>query len=439
MTIFPSRRLLLAAAALTAASALLAGWPWLLPSVGAAAVGLLALTLLDLRRLRRTPALRFRRELPERAFVGREASFVFRIANPGDAPRHVVVHEDLPPSLGAETTTPLERTLAPGAAVTHTLTFRPTERGDARFGPAVLLEEGPLRLLLRRSFQGEGDALRVYPDTSRLLRPEALDPRRVAAALGARPARPRGGGMEFESLRDWVPGDDPRWLDWAASARRGRPVVRLHQHEKSQTVILALDSGRLMAARSGGRSKLDFAVDAALGLACAALATGDRVGLVVFDSELRAELSPRGRRASLGDFIEALRTVMPRLVESEPDTLLRHLARRRQQRSLVVLLTDFVEAAPARLVAPLSILARHHQVLLVALRDAAFDVLDPRAPAGASPERHGLERRIVLHDLLRERETALGSLRRSGLHTLDLRPEAATAAVLNRYLALRAA
>lgn len=245
--------------------------------------------------------------------------------------------------------------------------------------------------------------------------------------------------MEFESLRDLVPGDDPRWLDWAASARRGRPVVRLHQREKSQTVIVAVDSGRLMAARSEGRSKLDHAVDAALGLAFAALVTGDRVGLAVFDTELRVALSPRSRRASLGDFIEALRPVMPRLVESETDTLVRHLALRRQQRALVVLLTDFVEAAPARLLSPLTVLARRHQVLLVALRDPVFDLLDPRAPRAVRDEPHGIERRIVLDDLLRERESALAALRRAGLHTLDLRPEAATAAVLNRYLALRAA
>ena len=114
MTIFPTRRLVMAAAALTAASALVAGWPWLLPSVAAAAVGVLGLVLLDLRLLRRSPDLRFERALPERAFVGREAAFTFRIGNPGDGPRHVVVHEDLPPALGAEASPPLGWTLAPG-------------------------------------------------------------------------------------------------------------------------------------------------------------------------------------------------------------------------------------------------------------------------------------------------------------------------------------
>jgi uncharacterized protein (DUF58 family) len=438
MKVAPSTRLLGVVGAWTLASIALAAWPWLAPALAGGVLSLLALVLGDAWLLRRAPAVSLTRRLPERAFVGREASLVLALHNSGDRAARVDLLEELPRSLAPEDPVFPGLVIDAGATLEQRVVVVPRERGDAVLGAAVLLERSPLGLLVRRSLHGAGDRLRVHPDAARFLRPEALDPRRVLAALGVRPTRRRGEGLDFESLRDWVPGDDPRRMDWAASARRGRPVVRLHQHEKSHTVILALDASRLMAARAAGRSKLDLAVDAALALAWAGLARGDRVGLVVFDAEVRAQLAPRGRRAALGDFVAALRCVQPRLVEAEPDTLVRHLAMQRQQRALVVLLTDFVEAAAARLVAPLVTLARRHQVLLVALRDPAFVAL-ATVPGGAAGDArpHALERRVVLDDLLREREVVLASLRHAGLHTLDLAPEAVTAGVLNRYLALR--
>src|SRR5206468_3533418 len=178
----------------------------------------------------------------------------------------------------------------------------------------------------RRTVAGADAVLAVYPDATRYLRPEALAPKRVLAAMGVRPSRRRGEGMEFESLRDYVAGDDPRRVDWAATARRGRLVTRLYQHERNHTVLIALDTSR----------------------------------------------------------------------------------------ALVVVLTDFVEVDAASLVAPLVLLARRHRVLLVAMRDRAYEALAPGADAPLD-----LYRRVVLDELLREREAALGRLRRGGLETVD--------------------
>jgi len=432
----PAPRLLAAVAALAVAALALVPAPWLgAPLAGAGGV-LLALAIWDALLLRARPPLRLERRLPERAFVGREARLVLRLANPSRSRVQAAVEDELPPDLEATGTAFPFRPVPAGGHVELALAVRPRRRGSRPLGAALVCERSPLGLLERRSAQGAGRRLEVHPDTRPYLCPEALDPQRVLAALGVRSARPRGEGLEFESLREWVPGDDPRRLDWAASARRGRPVVRLHQHERSHTVLLAVDASRLMAARSGGRSKLDHAVDAALALAFAALATGDRVGLVVFDTGVRGALSPRGRRGDLGAFVEALRAVEPRLVESNPAAVVEHLALRRVQRALVVVLTDFVEAAAPRIVTPFRVLARRHQVLLVALRDASYDAL-AAPPDPDAADAFGLARRLVLDDLLRERESALALLRRQGVETLDLRPERVTAAVLNRYLALR--
>jgi uncharacterized protein (DUF58 family) len=306
------------------------------------------------------------------------------------------------------------------------------------------LARSPLGLLRRRVLAGEGEArgerARVLPDTSRFLPTEALSPKQVLASLGVKPARQRGEGMEFESLRDYVRGDDPRRIDWRATARRGRVVTRLHQHERNHTVMVALDASRLMGSLVGesGRTKLDTAVDAALALMWSALHAGDRVGAVVFDRERRLFMEALAGRAALGAFVEGLAPVQPRLVEADYRVLSASLLGRRQKRSLVVVLTDFADTDPDTLVTPMALLARRHRVLLVALRDRRFDVLDPRrARTRSRVVETGLYERIVLDDLLREREQTLARLRLAGVYTLDLVSEEVTASVLNRYLAMR--
>ena len=233
-----------------------------------------------------------------------------------------------------------------------------------------------------------------------------------------KPARRRGEGTEFESLRDYVQGDDPRRIDWRATARRGRFVTRLHQHERNHTVMVAVDASRLMGGHIGEteRTKLDCAVDAALAVAWSALHGGDRAGLVVFDRERRLFLEPLARRVHLGAFVDALAPVDSRLVEANYGALAKSLLGRRQRRSLVVVLTDFAESDASALIAPLALLARRHRILLVALRDRRFSRLE-------EPERDVYER-IVLDDLLREREETLARLRRQGVQTLDLISEA---------------
>jgi uncharacterized protein (DUF58 family) len=207
--------------------------------------------------------------------------------------------------------------------------------------------------------------------------------------------------------------------------------------------MIAVDASRLMGGRvgRGDRSKLDAAVDAALALAWSALQAGDRAGLVVFDRERRLFVEPLARRAALGVFVESLAPVKARLVEADYRVLSESLLGRRQKRSLVVILTDFAETDPDALLTPVSLLARRHRVLLVALRDRRFDALDPQhvsaASRGAGRARSGLYERIVLDDLLREREETLARLRLKGIHTLDLVSEEVTARVLNRYLEMR--
>jgi len=442
MTVFPDSRLLLALAAWTGLGVVVAAVPWLWPVAAAALLLLAALLLWDALSLRAQAPLECGRRLPDRFFAGRAADIVLTVHNPAaERAREVELSEDLPPELEVRAAGDPDAPspefagvpVDPASTTTVRYTVRPRERGDAHFGPLVALERSPLGLLRRRTLHGAGDVARIYPDASRYLRPEALDPRLVFRAIGVRPQRQRGEGMEFESLRDYVPGDDPRRITWAASARRGRPVTRLTQHEKHHTVFIAVDTSRLMAGRVDGRSKLDFACDAALALAYGALVSGDRVGMATFADEVRGLLSPRSHKRELGRCIDLLRAADTRLVEADFGALLSALAVHQRQRALVIVLTDFVDADATSFRAPLALLGKRHRLLLVALRDRIYRNLD--APRRDHPL--DLYRRLVLDDLLRQREETLLTLRRAGVQTLDLPPEEITAAVLNRYLQLR--
>lgn len=433
MTVFPARRLFVAVGAWTAGALAVVVFPVLWPVLAAAGVGICALLLSDASMLSRLPPVHLRRLLPARAFVGRPATVQVVVEYAGP-PAPVQVFEDVSPVDAGAAPAFVPVVAGGGAPAVLSYTLCPRRRGDLRFGRLIALLESPLGLLWRRVVGDEGELLAVYPDTTRFLRPAALDPRRVLAAAGVRPRRERGAGMEFESLRESVPGDDPRRVDWAASARRGRPITRQYQHERNHTVLLALDSSRLMGARSDGRTKLDHAVDAALALGYAALVAGDRVGLVVFDRQVRGTVAPRPHRHALGPLVEVLRTVTPQLVEADYRVLVRDLSVRQRQRALVVLLTDFVEVDAATVLAPLAVLAGRHRILLVALRDRAYAALDAAAADVAVADPY---RRLVLEDLLAERTRALHALARRGVQTLDLAPQQVTAAVLNRYLALR--
>jgi uncharacterized protein (DUF58 family) len=438
LNVSPDASLVLALGAWVLAAAAMVVFPPLGLAVWVAAVVLLAAVSIDAFLLASAPRLVLERRAPERLAVGGASELEIAVTNPGR--RRVVadVYDEVPRDLAAHDPAYPATAVAAGETKVLRYAVTPRVRGDRRLGPLVALSRSPLGLLRRRVLAGAGESVRVHPDTSRFLPDEALSPKQVLASLGVKPARQRGEGTDFESLRDYVPGDDPRRIDWRATARRGRLVTRLHQHERNHTVMIAVDASRLMGGRVGARerTKLDCAVDSALALAWSALHAGDRVGLVVFDREQRLFVEPLARRAALGAFVDALSPVESRLVEADYRALARSLLGRRQKRALVVVLTDFAESDPESLVTPLALLASRHRVLLVALRDRRFDILDPRRSRHPSGQ-DGLYQRIVLDDLLREREQTLARLRLQGIHTLDLVSEEVTASVLNRYLAMR--
>jgi len=400
-------------------------------SFGALAI----LTIADLRASRRDRAPSLVRVLPERMVKGRRVSIGYRISRVGSATTAAILDE-LPADLGGDLILAPMR-IAGGASVEISREILPRRRGIHTLGPVYLLWTSKMGLLRFRIRIAQGGTVAIIPPAADSPKRGALSQRSLRDELGTRPRPARGEGSEFESMREYTAGDDPRHVDWHASARRRRLIVRQYQTERRHTVIIAIDTGRLMAARVDGSSKLDHALDCAVALARASNEFGDRVGLVAFDRELRLMVRPKSGRAAAAAMIEATLALDAAPFEPNYRVLAENLARFQKKRALVIVLTDFVEGSASReLEAYLSVVARRHLVLLVALRDrilAEADIRDPEIT------RERLYRKLALQDLAVEREAAIVRIARFGAQTLDLDPARINVPVLNRYLAVRQA
>jgi uncharacterized protein (DUF58 family) len=434
VTLFPERRLIQAAALWLVGASLCAAWPVLLWPVALALALGVGVTGAEALALRRRPPLRVRRIVPSRAVIGRRSEIRIRIENASDRPVVVSAEDEWPEDLADASPSFAGVSVGAGSRIELAAPILPRRRGDRPLGRLVVFDRGPLGLLRRRSVDDAAAVVPVFPDARKLMRAAGLDPRELLGRSGLQRSRRRGHGSEFESLREYVVGDDPRHLDWAATARRGRLVTRLFQHERNYTLVIAVDTSRLMAAEcADGRTKLDHAVDASLTLALAALARGDRVELVLFDREIRGHVAPRFHRGEVGPIVDLLRRAEPTTVEADYRGLVRGLLTRRRGRALVVVITDFADSETAGIEAPLRLLQKHHRSLIVALRDPIFARLQP----GHAAESRDPFEKLAIDELLLDRELALARMRQAAVQTVDLPPEQVIAPLLNRYLEFR--
>lgn len=366
---------------------------------------------------------------PARVVRGGTASVEVRVANPGPLPIRVRVTDDVPSHL--ERTGPDRaelRTEAGGEGV-WAYELRAGGRGTTPLGDLHLRVLGPLGLAWRPVRVERSDALSVQPGVREMRRLRLLGIRHRLRRSGLRHVRQRGEGRSFESLREYVRGDDPRAVDWKATARHGELMVRQYEAERSQNVVLAVDAGRLMLEPIGDRDRLDHALTAALLLADVAGVHGDHVGLMLFADRVQRFLPPR--RGSIARIADALAAVEPHMVEPNYPLAFSTLGRQVGRRSLVVLFTDVVDArASGALLAQLGRSAHRHLVLAVALRNPEL-AARADAPAGTEDE---VYRRVAAEELLQARGVALAVMRRQGVLVADVGPDTVVTEVVNRYL-----
>lgn len=277
--------------------------------------------------------------------------------------------------------------------------------------------------------------LRVTPAFPSRAATELLLDQRRAAGAGARTTRVRGAGTEFDHLRDYQVDDDYRRVDWAATARRGHPVVRSYRAERNQQVAVLLDSGRLMAANVAGATRLEHALDASLALALAAGRVGDRLSFEAHDHRPRVSLPALERADRAPMLIDALVDLEPRLVETDYRVAVRHLADRTRRRCLVVVLTDLAEAVTVEDLLPaLAVLGRRHLVMVGAVADPALAA----AADGPALDVAGAYRKAAAARTLEHRRNIATTLGQRGVMVLDEVPQRLPLALVETYLAIKA-
>jgi uncharacterized protein (DUF58 family) len=411
------------------AGALARAVPW--PSaVAFAAVAFAALAFADGRAS--APAFALRRIAPERYALARAGAFVYEIENRGGLALRCGILE-APVAKLAIATAGATAVVAPRSRAQVEIAFVPRERGRTALSDSYAWYESLAGLVRHRVRLPGAQAIRILPDLG-ALDSDDLAARARSIEAGLRRRRRRGAGTEFESLREYGAGDAFRDIDWKATARRGRVMVAQYEVERSQQVIVALDAGRLMAARLGDRRKLDYAVSAALGIAGLARRAADRVGIHAFAATTLARVPPAAGAAAASAIVEALADIEPRLDESDYERAALELRQTYRKRSLIVVFTDlFDPVASSNALAALGLLVRRHLVLVALMNDAGLsDALaaEPRDVATAY-------RAALATSLAAERERAVAGLRARGMLVVDVPARDLRLATLDAYLAVK--
>lgn len=407
----------------------------LLPSAtGLLVVGavLLVLVGVDLVLAGSVRALTFARSGDSSVRLGEPCEVRLVVANPGGRAVRGQLRDAWPPSAGAADRHALRVPAGERRALVTSL--RPTRRGDRTAARVTVRSVGPLGLAARQGSHAVPWTVRVLPPfhsrkhlPSRLARLQQLDGRNAVLI--------RGQGTEFDSLREYVIGDDVRSIDWRATARAADVMVRTWRPERDRHVVLVLDTGRVSAGRVGDAPRLDAAMDAALLLAALASRAGDRVDLLAYDRRLRAAVQGSSGASLLTSLVNAMAPLEPSLVETDARGMIAEVLQRTRRRALVVLLTG-LDAAPLEegLFPVLSSLTGRHELVVASVADPrvaemltargdAEAVYDAAAAARTTAERRRVTERLVRH----------------GVSVVDAVPEELPPALADRYLALKAA
>jgi len=383
-----------------------------------ATLAVLAATAVDIVVVRRAPAVR--RTAP--ATLSRGVAAPLRLELESPPPGAARLRQPVPPDLRLEPSEADGR--LDGLLV-------PRRRGRHTLPPAAVRLTGPLGLGAWTHRAGEETEVLVYPDLPAAFR-LALAVRQGRFRDTGRATRgPLGLGTEFESVRDYLPDDDVRQVNWRATARLGRPMSNQYRIEQDRDVVCLVDAGRLMAAPLGDRTRLDAAVDAVAAVAAVADELGDRCGAVAFDAEVRRNVAPRrsGGRA----VIRGLFDVEPERVDSDYELAFRAVGS--SKRALVLVFTDLLEEAAARpLLDAIPVLRRRHAVAVASAADTDLDGLVRRAPETALDAYAA----SVAVEVLEARARVAARIRATGAEVIEAPPDSLGAACVGAYLRAKA-
>ncbi len=404
-----------------------------LAAVAAYDLALLVVLLFDFWSCAGSSLFEVKRSVPLRLALGKPNEMTWQLHNHSHRTLSFQITQDLPSGIASDRPI-LSASITGRAGDVMPCHLHPSKRGLYELGDIWVHCLSPLGLCEKQSRIPVSDTVKVYPDASLLVRYEVALQRHRLMSLGLTACRDRGHGGLYESLRDYVEGDDPSDIAWKATARRGRLITRNYEADRSQNVLVLLDCGRLMAAEIGRMPRLDYAINASLLLAYAAMKQGDQVGLVAFSDRIESYVPPVKGRTALPRVTEALYRLEPRLVEPDYGMACRFLALQHRKRSLIVILTDLMDAYSSSVLLSYSArFARKHLPICVTLKNLELMELVRAVPITSDD----CFSKAAGIGLLEERSKALRKMRDAGVEVLEADPETLSPKLIERYLSLK--
>jgi uncharacterized protein (DUF58 family) len=393
----------------------------------------LALWAWDLSRLPKPAQLEIRRVWSEPLGLSKRMAVSLELRNASRTRISARINDEAPQTFSRDLPTVMAS--VPGkSSASVSYPIEPRARGDARFGDVWLRYESPVRFAERWARARLGQAVRVYPniEDAQKLRIYLVRSRQIE--LEKRLKRQRGYGREFESLRDYREGDEWRDICWSATARRGKLITKVHQIERSQTLWIVIDAGRLLRARVDGLTKLDYTVSAALSLAQVAFYSGDRVALLAYGRKPQQRVGPGRGVPHLRVLMESLAQVHTESFEADHLLAAELVLSLQSRRSLIVWLTDLAEtAATPEVIECAARMATRHLVLLGIIGQPELRQL----VAGSPKDTEEMYRYTAALEIVQRRDLLLRRLRQQGALTLEVDPARLSTALANRYLEVK--
>lgn len=393
----------------------------------------------DLLRLPKPGDLELQRVWHSPPSLGVRSKVSVELHNFGRRPVFARVIDETPRALRREPPV-IELAATPGGTASADYEILPAQRGDLPLGKFYLRYQSALRLAERWAVAETSTSVRVLPNLEQAKQQTLYLIRTRQVSMERRRRRVRGLGREFESLREYRTGDEFRNISWAATARRSKLITRVFQVERSQTVWIVLDAGRLLReqiVRDGASlrlAKLDYAVDAALALAQVAMHSGDRVGLLAYGREIQQNRNA-GRGAShLHSIVESLALVRPEPYEADHGRAAHALLSEQHRRSLILWITDLAETAGTPDVVEYALqMTRRHLVLFAAVGQPDLNERVAQRPESEED----MFRYIAAIEIVQRRDLLLRRLRQRGVLAMELMPGALAASLVNHYLDIK--
>ncbi len=387
----------------------------------------------DLAQLPRPHQLLLERSWTGPPSLGNDLEVRLELENLGGTGVECRVLDDVPKGLRALPPT-VEITARGRNSGSASYIVRPLERGDVKLGAAYLRYQGSARFAERWAQVDLRQAIRVFPDLEEAKRHNIYLSRARQIELEKRLIRQRGVGREFESLREYQPGDEFRNICWTATARRGKHVTKLYQVERSQAVWLILDAGRLLRARVGELSKLDLSVNAALTLAQIALYSGDRVGVLVYGRNIQQRIGLGRGLPHLRVILEGLASAREEAAEADHLRAASALLQLQKQRSLIIWITDLADTSMTpEVIESASQILTKHLLLFTVVAQADLLALAARYPENVEQ----MFEVAAAQELTHRREALIGRIRTRGALALEISPSKLTTTLVNQYLEVK--